>query len=182
MEFAQLSLSDEPAAFLLSQGLKADRRRSLEERARYIERTKPCGSLVMRGVLPLDYAPPMNDLLRRHFSLKGRLHDRAFQMLLGQLGFVRPKRPLGGRPLVRFVRFSTQPRQDRDASWTKVPLDVLCPPKTTVPKRGQAVRHKDALGIIRDDANEAIDLRAWWEPSDREHQFVYLDVWTGADP
>ncbi len=184
MMFAQESLLQEPCGFLLSGKITATRKRSLAKRSEFIERTniRSEHELVHRFVLPLAYCPPINTLLRQHFSEKGKLHTKIFDLLMGQINFQRPDDPCEGRPLVRFVRFSVQSRQDRDASWTKVPLDVLQPTREIAATRKRAAKTVHGLGFIRDDANEAIDLRAWWEPGDIGHQFVYCDIWTGEGP
>lgn len=178
IEFAQHSLMMEPCEFLLSGKVSAARRKSLVDRSYHIERSLPVGQLVKRFAIPMPYCPPMNVLLHKHWSAKGDLHKKIYSMLIGQCEFRKPAAPLGGRPMVRFVRFSVQPKQDRDASWTKVPLDVMQPDKT-IKRRNKADSIVKGLGFIADDNNEAIDLRAWWEPGDKQHQFVYADIWTG---
>jgi len=178
LRFARESLAQLPCAYRIAQETDSTRRARLYAVQEIIQRADPVGERVASFVLPLDYCPPLNVLTRKHWTFKGKLHDKVFSMLVGQHGFQRPNAPLGGRPLVRFVRFSVTLRQDRDASWTKVPLDVLVPTKTH--SRGaQGNTIKQGMGFIRDDNQRAIDLQAWWEPGDSRHQFVYLDIWTG---
>lgn len=95
----------------------------------------------------------------------GKLKSDTFSLMYGQLVARHgrpPTAPLTGRPVVHCVRFSSTPT-DRESGWCKNPVDRL-----RVGSNG--------LGIIRDDSEEAIDLRAWWEPAKPSSGFVYLEV------
>lgn len=159
MVFAQFSLLLAPGEHVEGLTKSAKAKAALVDRCRHIERYAPVGELCARFVLPLELCPRYNDLLRRHFGAKSTLGRKVITSLQSQGA---SPVPLSGRPLVRFVRFSTR-APDRDSSWTKVPLDALV--KT---------------GMIADDNDNAINLRAWWEPATLKTQCVYLDIWTGA--
>lgn len=158
--FAQLSLAKAPAEHAQSLVKTAKARQTLASRSRFIQRALPEGSLVARFVFATDWCPRYNELLKKHFGTKSTLGAKVRRALTSQ-GC--PSGPLPGRPLVRFVRFSTI-RPDRDSSWTKVPLDELVNAK-----------------LIKNDDELSIDLRAWWEPAPRNRQCVYVDIWTGKE-
>lgn len=181
IDFAQRSLMVPPGDHLLhgmGRRLLKSRRESIAKKVEHIVRAMPRGRLVQRFVLPLEWCPTMNVLLRRHFRTKKGFHDRIYNTMLNQVDWKKPKKVLEGRPLVRFVRFGLKP-PDRDSSWTKVPLDVLVPSHMIAATKKRAAKLKPCMGYIEDDNPQAIDLQAWWEPSDMEHQHVYCDIWTG---
>lgn len=172
-EFAQQSLQREPGAYLSTLTKSRQARERIAERVKHVVRTKPRGTLVMRGVLPIAVCPSNNELMRMHFGQRSRLTERIYSFLFGMNGC--RKGPVTfGRPLVRFVRFTTSD-PDRDASWTKLPLDVL----TSGRRGGNQSKHR--IAVIEDDSNAAIDLQAWWEPGSRTRQLVYLDIWRCDD-
>lgn len=166
--FAQASLAAEPGAHLRSITKSKPTRLNIERKAAFIERHEPDDGdrLVLRAVLPLDICPLLNDLTRSHFGRKTREGNRVFDLLFEQNRFSRGEL-LRGRPLVRCVRFSVNEPDEHDASWTKVPIDVLV-------DKGEGSK---SMGFLRDDRRSAAETRPWWEPAPRACQFVYLDIW-----
>ncbi len=172
LEIAQLSLAAPPGEWLISITKSRATQRSIAKRVRYIERHEPkvCPpeGPALRAVLPLAWCPNNNVLTRAHRGTKTTLSKRIVKALLEQNRFCKPEIPLPGRPLVRFIQFSIRD-PDEDSSFTKVPLDVL-----HTGRRGGGKHH---FGLFDDDNRQAINLRAWWEPTQAKAQFVYLDVW-----
>lgn len=172
LDFAQLALL-QPAGELAAQSLKSEvavanclRRGLLAERYAAKE------PIHLRAVLPLELCPTMNELLRLHFGAKSSIQKKTLNAIWTQNRCKLWARPLSGRPLVRCIRFTPR-ATDEDASFTKVPLDVL-----TTGVRGGGPHH---LGVIQDDNREAIETRTWWEPSPTNMQFVYLDISGGRE-
>lgn len=170
LEFAQASLASEPGVHLQSLTKSKKTRENIARRAQFVERVEPEDGdrLILRAVLPLEHCPLLNELTRSHFGRKTREGKRVFDLFYAQNRFSRGEL-LRGRPLVRCVRFSVNDPDD-DASWTKVPLDVL------VNKEGT---HHDAhhMRFLRDDKRGEVEIRPWWEPAPRNVQCVYFDVW-----
>jgi len=170
LEVAQLSLNASPGEWLISVTKAKSTRESIARRVRFIERAEPdpFAYLAFRAVLPLAWCPNNNVLCRAHRGTKTSLSRKIYRSLFLQCAIRIPPSVIPDRPLVRFVQFSVRD-PDEDASFTKVPLDVL-----TTGKRGGG---KYRLGYIEDDNRQAIDLRSWWEPAPANAQFVYLDIW-----
>lgn len=164
--FAQASLAMAPGAHLILTTKSKKTRENIAKRSRFIERHEPNDGdrLVLRAVLPIDLCPLLNDLTRSHFGRKTQEGNRVFDMLLEQNRFDRGEL-VPGRPLVRCIRFSVNEPDEHDASWTKVPIDVLV-------DKGE--KH---MGLLLDDRKSAAEVRPWWEPAPRACQCVYLDVW-----
>ena len=175
LEVAQLSLAAPPGAWLISVTKAKRTRESLAKRVRFIERQEPIDSdpslLMLRAVLPIEWCPNNNVLVRAHIGTKTSLSKKIAESIFVQNRCKKPEAPLGGRPLVRFVQFSVRD-PDEDCSFTKVPLDVL-----TTGRRGGGKLRRHRLGFIEDDNRIAIDLRAWWEPAPVDAQFIYFEIW-----
>lgn len=171
LQFAQLALLAPPGARAASLRKGAKAIANAERLGRLVERHELRGPVHLRAVLPIEFCPRMNELLRLHFGAASSLKEKTIKAIFQQNRCQQWAKPITGRPLVRFVRFTTKAPDD-DSSWTKSPLDVL-----TTGIRGGGPHH---LGVVEDDNREAIELRAWWEPSVPNMQFVYLDVSGGV--
>jgi hypothetical protein len=158
----------------------------------HIERPAPSdGVFVASWVLPLELCPRLNALAELPNFKRKALKTAALKIMLAQCGLRRAPAPLPGRPIVRAVRFSSG-EPDRDAAWTKVPIDRLCMGSRKRPKSMLTLtpaQWKDAqarmgpvgLGYLADDKPSALDLQAWWEPCAPGHGCVYIELWTGAE-
>lgn len=165
-EFARLSLLSPPGDYLKSITKAKRTIEAIEQKVETVSRVDPLPVMIFRAVLPLDLCPRMNELLGPKGGLKKVSKGKTvFRRLHEQNRFERFTETLTGRPRVRFIRFSVK-KPDHDASWTKVPQDVLV---------GSGGAH---LGLLEDDSSDHIDPHAWWEPGNAAHQFVYLDVST----
>ncbi len=171
LQFAQHALLAPPGAHAAGMRKGKPAIATAERLGRLVERYELRGPVHLRAVLPIELCPTMNELLRLHFGAKTSIQAKALKAIFTQNRCKQWAKPITGRPLVRCIRFTTRPT-DGDASWTKVPLDVL-----TTGIRGGGPHH---LGVIEDDNREAIEDRAWWEPSVPNMQFVYLDVSGGV--
>jgi hypothetical protein len=127
----------------------------------HIIRVNPTGQLVERFALPLELAKTTN--LTRHANgfVLAKLRRRCLFLMGAQLS-TRRKCPLGGRPQVVAVRFSSV-EPDTYSDWAKTPVDCLV-----------------KLGVIVDDKPSCIDLRQCWEHAPARGGFVVLSVYTGA--
>lgn len=148
----------------------ADQTFASPSRWKHVVRIEPRGELVARFVLPLSLCLTSNVLMQSGKANAGwqlgKLKKQAFEMMFAQYGKVANK-PLGGRPMVRTVRFTSR-RPDRSSDWTKIPLDRLsC--------------GKNGLGIIADDSEGHIDHVKWAEYSQPGAGFVFIDVHSGDE-
>lgn len=169
--WAQLALLQPPGE-LASQSMKsATAIANCLRRGLLVERHEAHDPIHLRAVLPVELCPTMNELLRLHFGAKSSIQKKTLNAIWTQNHCKLWATPLKGRPLVRCIRFTPR-ATDEDASFTKVPLDVL-----TTGVRGGGPHH---LGVVEDDNREAIETRTWWEPSPTNMQFVYLDVSGGT--
>lgn len=165
MLFAQRSLLSPPGEYLKTITKAKRTRIAIDRKVENIVRVEALPTIVFRAVLPIELCLRMNELLGPRGSLtKVSKGKQVFRRLHEQNGFNRGV-TLGGRPRVRFVRFTTK-RPDGDSSWTKIPQDVL------TNKPGAHMR------LIEDDSDDHIDRHAWWEPGKANCQFVYLDIST----
>jgi hypothetical protein len=152
----------------------------------HIIRPEPAGTVVGTWALPLDLCPNLNALAEMPSWARQRLKKNALAVMLAESDGRLAPAPLPGRPMVRALRLSSV-EPDRDASWTKIPVDRLCVGRRVRPKRVRAdvwnalVRRMPPVGLgwLRDDRPSALDLRAWWEPAPPGEGLVYLELWTG---
>jgi hypothetical protein len=146
---------------------EADRILSEPKAKPWINRPERDCLALFRFVLPLELCKPFNRVGRAGSASAGwalgKMKEDAANLMLAQLEWKKPNRPLLGRPRVLCCRFSSAP-VDRDSGWTKNPVDRLRANVT------------NGLGIIRDDSEEAIDLQAWWEPTAPKCGFVLVEV------
>ena len=131
----------------------------------HIERAKRTGELVQLLVVPLELSPTLNSFAEMESWRRKKLKEQATLFMRSQVRAARSE-PLGGRPLVCAIRFSSR-ECDRDSGWCKVPIDRL------TPKNG-------GLGFIEDDKPSKLDLRAWWAPAPAGKGFCLIEVWTGG--
>jgi hypothetical protein len=155
-----------------------------------VTRAEAVGEFVARWVLPLEDAPTANRLIELgrigQWALAA-LKKRVRKLMLDQSGGRRAPVPLGGRPHVRFVVFSSG-REDYDRSRTKIPIDRLQPGRRKKPKAMPEhlwARLKDQLppvdlNWIRDDTRDAIDLATWQEPAPPGKGCVLVELYRGA--
>lgn len=148
---------------------------------RHIRRVEGEGDLVVRFVLPLEHCPRVNAFREWDEWKMGKCKKAALELmrvqLLLQRRSIKTGLPLAGRPMVRLVRFSSV-ETDRDASWTKIPVDRLLPSRLV--KRQGRMKLIEGLGLIADDNQEDIDLQFWTEPAPRGRGCVLVEVWTGS--
>lgn len=140
----------------------------------FTERHPSRGALVIRFVLPLEMARPLN----RTRHAKAWQMDKHREVVLTTMrtqwlkwgGAV--SIPLPGRPQMRAIRFSSvQP--DSTAAWWKEAIDVLLLPRM---RRGRRV---DGVGVLVDDRPSKLETRAWWEKVRASEGFALIELWTG---
>lgn len=127
----------------------------------HIERPKPVGQCLIRFAVPLRLCQTTNRTRHGHSWKLGQVKRECLSLMRAQLRTPQAL-PLGGRPQVLAVRFSsTEP--DAYSDWAKVPVDCL-----------------KKLGLIVDDAPKFISLSQWWEPAAPKTGFCVLEIWSGA--
>jgi hypothetical protein len=104
-------------------------------------------SLVCRFVLPARLAPTLNVYSRMHWARRSKLKKECLTRMLAQAGGFATK-PLEGKPEVHVIRWTTS-QPDKDAAYSKVPLDCL--------------KVKGGLGFLVDDSPEHCTVRCAWE-------------------
>ncbi len=152
-----------------------------------IVRPVPVGTLVHSWVLPLDLCPGLNLLAEMPKWMRGSIKKRALKLMLEQCLLRRAAKPLPGRPFVRVLRCSST-AADKDAGFSKIPVDRLCVGKPKRPKgmakpaweRLRKLLPPTELGYLVDDRPSAVDLHTWWEPAPPGEGFVWVELWTGA--
>lgn len=136
----------------------------------WTKRVQGRGTLVQRFVLPLELCPTSNARMRggiKQRFAEADLKKRAGEQMLVQAGMRKSRVPLGGRPLILAIRFTTQ-ATDATSDWAKVPIDKL-----QVGPNG--------LGLIVDDSPRHVEIATWCEPAPqgRRTGFVLVEVWSG---
>ena len=154
-----------------------------------------------RGVLVAQFFFPLTELKPRDRTRKEKAwqakcdRDKVLSRMV--LDYVRWRTltmrhfalPLGGRPLVRCIRYSSV-EPDAFAGWGKVAVDCLQP--GGVRKVSRKARHPSGhtviltrdvpyggLGIIRNDRPADCEVVEWWEPAKAKAGFCVVEVWTG---
>lgn len=155
----------------------ADAALSLPPAKPHIERAEPVGDLVWRCVVPAELCVGQNQYRRLHFGQIAKLKAEVLKAMLFQHRVRKRDSVLPGRPRVHLVRFTTR-EPDRDAGWSKIPVDCLVRDWSTRNKKGRLTEH-NGLGFLADDRPEAADVRHWWEPGKRGAGFVYVAIYTG---
>lgn len=143
---------------------------------RHIVRQPAAGDRLHRFALPLELCETRN--LNR-FAPKWALaskREAILQMLAIQLRHQLPASPLGGRPIVQCIRFSSR-APDAGADSFKMPIDCLCPPRTR--KYKGTLRRIPGVGLIADDRPERCDVRQRWEYTPSGTGFGLIDVYSG---
>mgnify|MGYP006921397106 CR=1 FL=1 len=149
----------------------------------YTERHPGRGVLVVRFVLPLELAQPLNRTRHAAVWMMDRERSRILATMRAQwmrahfAGSPIPPSPipLPGRPMLRAIRFSSV-ESDPTSAWWKVCGDVMLPTRT---RRGRAV---PGLGLIEDDRPSKLETRAWHERAARGEGFAMVELWTGDAP
>lgn len=144
----------------------------------HIERPEPKGERVARFVVPLELCRPGNP---RGYA-KPWMHERVKKALwlrmLVQVGGKPWDAPLGGRPHVRCIRFSSV-EPDAFADSFKAAVDILCSTSSKGAKRRVAgKREPRRLNIIADDRPALVKQTQHWEPAPRGQGFALIEVWT----
>ncbi len=148
----------------------------------HVKRVAGVGDCVARFVLPLELCLSSNVRMQSGVASAGwlltKLRKRAFSEIAAQYGAVRAPSALPGRPMVRAVRFSSV-RVENVSDWSKNPIDRLCPEKRY--KRNGKLCVAPGIGLIRDDADDCIELVKWAEYAPPKKGFAYIDVWTNEE-
>lgn len=145
--------------------------------ARYVTRPAPVGELVWQCVVPAELCPTVNVLHRGGHWQRAKQAKQVHQLMLAQHGLRLRREPLPGRPVVHCIRFSSA-RPDAQTGWSKLPVDCLLTPRTTVLRNGKT-RQRLGLGFVEDDSPEHIELHCWWEPGKPRAGFVLVQVYGG---
>lgn len=133
----------------------------------HIVRVAGKGTRLERFVLPLDLCQPQNRTRGGAAWMIAKL-KRGTLLELAVQAARRYREPVGGRPLVRCIRFSCV-EPDRFNDGAKIAIDALCARTERAPNR---------LGVIRDDRPRDAQIEQWWEPAPRGRGFVLIEVWT----
>jgi hypothetical protein len=154
----------------------ADSILALPPKRPHTERYPGKGKRVLRFVLPLGMAQPLNrsrhaEGWKSHREREAVLTELQWQ-LARQARLMAWPEPMPGRPLLRAIRF-TLVEPDPTAAWFKVATDVLLPPKR---RRGKLVR---GLNVLRDDRPSVLELRHWTEPAPPNGGGALIEIWTG---
>lgn len=161
--------------------------------AGYLPRAPGRGELVQRFVLPLELCKTTNALLsmmqsrpkdpNRRFTPAAQakaLEKKVFDKMWLQHPHVRPE-PLGGRPMLRIVRFSSV-EPDDGADGMKLARDLLRVP--VAPSWSNRHRKicggRKGFGFIVDDAPRFVSTARWWEKVPPGKGFGLLEIWTGG--
>ena len=143
----------------------------------HTERHHGKGELVLRFVLPLEMAQPLNRSRKeptwKSHQVRSAVLKEMERQLARQANVLVWPEPLPGRPMLRAIRF-TAGRPDETACWFKVATDVLLTPKV---RRGRKVL---ALNVLRDDRPDLLELRHWTEPAPPKRGGALIEIWTGA--
>jgi hypothetical protein len=180
---------EERAAFLA----RADAVLSEPPRWPWVERHEGRGRRVLRFALPLELVPTANVGVRHRqpwalakersavlSAMAGQLAEQARTAGV-RLGFVtdgksiRPTwpAPIGPRPLLRAIRFSSRD-PDPTAAWWKTAGDCLLMPRTT--RTGRVVA---GLNVLVGDDPARLETRAWGEYAPPGQGGALIEVWTG---
>lgn len=131
----------------------------------HIVRVPGVGELYRRFALPLELCPTTNTTRHQPIWMLAKTKKNLFAVMLAQTRMIRNV-PLPGRPMLRCVRFSSK-EPDKYSDWMKMAIDRL-------------LVGKERLGYFRDDSPEALQVEAWWEPSEVGCGSVILEIYTGA--
>lgn len=126
----------------------------------HLVRVEPVGTLVERFLLPLSLCQPQNRTRHASGWKLGKLKKDCLTLMFSQL-VTRRTSPLGGRPQVLCVRFSSV-EPDKYNDGFKIAIDCLV-----------------KLGLIVDDAPKHIDLHQVWELAPPKQGMGLIEVWTG---
>lgn len=155
--------SRKPAPFSVREAItRADAAFELAPLAPHIERPKLVGQCLHRFAFPLSVCPSTNMTRHGQAWKLSKMKASCAALMSAQLKS-RPALPLGGRPQVMAVRFSSV-EPDAYADWAKIPVDCL-----------------KKLGIIAEDNPRAIKLSQHWEPAAPKVGFVLLECWSGEN-
>ncbi len=170
----------------------------------WIERHPGRGRLVLRFAFPIAMVQGANDAIRHRpgwalakdraeiLSFMGRQLVAQAEAQGVELGILVQGRrvirtwpaPLGGRPMLRAIRFSVRPSDDTSA-WWKTVGDCLLPPtvikrtKVIAKRRRKVTKRIAGLGVLRADSPDALETRFWCEPSSRGSGGALVEVWSG---
>lgn len=142
---------------------------AFEPRWPRVRRIQGRGRLVRRFALPLDVCLTSNVRMSKGVAgagwKLGAMKKRCFELMWEQNSHKVEPYPLGGRPHVVCVRYSSA-ETDRTSDWSKCPVDRLC-----VGSMG--------LGLIVDDAPKYIDLDWYCDYAPPGNGMVVVSVFTG---
>jgi hypothetical protein len=144
----------------------------------HIVRQAAEGDLVARFALPLELCVPQNRKANvAAWRKAARTRDSILRSYALQLRGKLPNEPLGGRPIVECVRFSSVEGDAFQDSF-KTPVDCLCPSRLRIYQGRQ--KRIAGLGLIVDDRPACVDLRQRWEYAPRGEGFCIVSVYSGG--
>lgn len=152
----------------------------------WIVRPEPRGELVAGFYLPPELCKPSNHTRHRSIGHNAKDKDALWGFMSQQWLKQRagaPSLPLGGRPQVICVRFTSK-APDAVSDWAKFAVDMLMVAKDRKVTKGgvtRLVRDRRRLGIITEDNPEAIELHQYWEPAPPKDGVCLVRVFTGEE-
>jgi hypothetical protein len=157
-------------SFSFKQALaQADETLRKPPRWEHARRVAPVGERVARFALPLELCLTSNERMRgglKQRFLEAGIKKKLYDLMRLQNSGRNAAAPLGGRPQVLAIRFSSR-ETDVTSDWSKMAIDRL-------------LIGKHGLGFLVDDSPRYADVNCWCEFASPGKGAVVIEVWTGA--